>query len=222
MQEAGFRSLTMILLPKESALQATGHEQSPNLITTASEVQDLVTQNQSSRPKPDSPAEMVSSRPTAPSQAARRPKYRTTHQESRTYNFGLAMLQLVEAEQESILTNGSGNQGRLPKRRTRYDLRIVQWLLSRGFSWQSFGVYGNWQHSFRTFRYIARNARVVKLCRRGDVPSVQKMFEQKMASPYDRVVRILENGRVEEWSLLHVSRAKRLNTITATDELSCL
>ena len=110
------------------------------------------------------------------------------------------MLRLVTTEQESILREESGDERRISARRTRYDLRIAQWLLSRGFSWQSFGIYGSWQHSFRTFRYIPKSSLIVDLCIEGDLANVQKVFEKRLASPFDRVAY-----QDEDWSLLHVS-----------------
>lgn len=162
------------------------------------------------------PAELMPFSPTASPQAPCRPKHRTTQQE-RAYNFGLAMLRLVTTEQESVLTDESGNERRTASRRNRYDLRIAQWLLSRGFIWQSFGMYGSWQYSFRTFRYISESALIVDYCTDGDLTNVQKMFDKGLASPFDRVMYEYEivhrnsNGiirveyKCEDWSLLHVS-----------------
>ncbi len=98
------------------------------------------------------------------------------------------MLRLFTTEYESVLTDGTGNERRIPSRRTRYDFRIAQWLLSRGFTWQSFGMYGSWQYSFRTFRYIPHDALVVEYCIDGDLTNVQKMFDEGLASPFDRVM----------------------------------
>lgn len=194
MQEAGFRSLSLSLRPKGLALQATGNEQPHEMSTTASTKEDLVI-------VPKSPVELVCFNPTASPQAPRRPKHRTTQQDkAKAYNFGLAMLRFVTTEQESILVEESGTERKIPTRRTRYDLRIAQWLLSRGFSWQSFGMYGSWQHSFRTFRYIPLDALIVHFCIEGDLANVQRMFEKGLASPFDRVS--YEN---EDYSLLHVS-----------------
>lgn len=215
MQEAGFESLSLSLRPKDSALQATSNEQSLDMSTTASANEDLVIETRPSEPIPNSSVEMVSFDPTASPQVPRRPRHRTTRQEmGGFYNFGLAMLRFVTMEQESILIEESGIERRVPTRRTRYDLRIAQWLLSCGFSWQSFGTYGSWQYSFRTFRYIPEDALVVDFCIEGDLANVQRMFDKGLASPFDRVMLKYEfrsNGGVvyldEDWSLLHVSRA---------------
>lgn len=122
------------------------------------------------------------------------------------------MLRFVSTEQESILIDESGNERRIPARRTRYDVRIAQWLFSRGFSWQSSGTYGSWQRSFRTFRYVPEDALIVDLCKEGDLANVQKMFEKGLASPFDRVA--FKGG---DFSLLHVSNPVILYIIT--DEL---
>ena len=110
------------------------------------------------------------------------------------------MLRLVSTEQESIFLEESGNERRIPARRIRYDFRIAQWLLSRGFSWQSSGTYGSWKHNFRTFHYVPQDSLIVDFCKEGDVANVQKMFEKGLASPFDRVCY-----ESEDWSLLHVS-----------------
>ena len=163
-----------------------------------------------------SPDELEPLNPTALPQAPRRPKHRTTQQE-RVYKFGHTVLRLVTTDQESVITDESGVERSIPTHRTRYDFRIAQWLLSRGFSWQSFGKYGNWQHSFRTFRYISEDALIVDFCREGDIANVQKMFAKGLASPFDRVMyrynREYRNyfniekveSVCEDWSLLHVS-----------------
>ena len=114
------------------------------------------------------------------------------------------MLRLVSTEPESILLEESGDERRIPARRTRYDIRIAQWLLSRGFSWQSSRMYGSWKHSLRTFRYISYDSMIVDFCCDGDVTNVQRMFEKGLASPFDRVCYEDETGS-QDWSLLHVS-----------------
>lgn len=202
MQEAGFKSLSLSLRLKDPALQATGIEQSLDMTTTASANEDVVIETRPLQPIPESLVELVSFSPTASPQAPRRPKHRTKQQE-RTYNFGLAMLRLVATEQESTFVEESGNERKIPSRRIRYDLRLAQWLLSRGFSWQSFGNYGSWQYSFRTFRYIPEDSLIVDFCVEGDLANVQRMFDKGMASPFDRV----EDDDLGDWSLLHVSFA---------------
>ena len=202
MQEAGFKSLSLSLRPKEPALQAASNDQSLDSSTIASASEDLVVSKGVIQPIPHSSVELGSFNMASSSQASRRPKHRTAQQEERAYNLGLAMLHFVTTEQESIILEESGDERRIPARRTRYDLRIAQWLLSRGFSWQSSGTYGSWQRSFRTFRYVPRDALIVDFCKEGDLANVQRMFEKGLASPFDRVA--LEN---EDWSLLHVSHA---------------
>ena len=122
----------------------------------------------------------------------------------KAYKFGLAMLRLVSTEQESILLDESGNERRIPARRTRYDIRIAQWLLSRGFSWQFSRMYGSWKQSLRTFRYVPDGSMIVDFCCDGDVANVQRMFEKGLASPFDRV-HYEDECTSEDWSLLHVS-----------------
>ena len=136
-------------------------------------------------------------------------------QRDRAYNFGVAMLRLITVEQESIHKEDSGDERKIPARRIRYDLCIAKWLFSRGFSWEFFGIYGNWQYSFRTFRSIPKNALIVDFCKEGDLINAQRMFEKGPASPFDRVKyeceeRLLDGGTYryeEEWSLLHVGCA---------------
>ena len=195
MQEAGFRSLSMTLRPKFSALPSTSNGQSLGFLTmdSANEYLDTGVLH----PTEKSPDGQLSP------QVARRPKYRTTQQGmERVYNLGIALLRFATVEQESILAEASGNERRTPSRRTRYDLRIAQWLLSRGFSWQSCGMYGSWQYSFRTFRYIPEDSLIVGFCREGDIANVQRMFDKGLASPFDRV---WYDDEEEDWSLLHVS-----------------
>ena len=153
------------------------------------------------QPIPESVVETVALNPKASPQAPRQLRRSTTKQEGGAYNFGLAMLRFVTTEQESVLVEDSGTERRIPVRQTRYNLRIAQWLLSRSFSWQSFGICNSWQYNFRTFRYIPKDALIVDFCREGDVENVQRMFDKGLASPFDRVID--ENG--DEWSLLHVS-----------------
>ena len=135
-----------------------------------------------------------------------RPHRRMIKQEQRTYNLGLAILRLVATELETSTVEESGNKRRISAQRTRCDLRMAQWLVSRGFSWQTFNVYGSWHYSFRTFRYIPEDALIVDFCIEGDVANVQRMFEKGLASPLDRVRRTKQG----DWSLLHVSCASIL------------
>lgn len=200
-QEAGFKSLSLSLRPKGPALQAIGIGQSLISKSTTSESEDLVVETPLLQSIPNSRGEIVSFDPMASPQATCQQKHRTTQQEKGAYNLGFAILRLITMEQESILIKGSGKERRISAQRTRCDLRIAQWLWSRGFSWQSFGVYGSWQHSFRTFRYIPANALIVEFCCEGDLANVQRMFDKGLASPFDRVA-----FRDEDWSLLHVSR----------------
>lgn len=200
MQEAGFKSLSLSLRLEGRALQAASNGQSLDSSNIASANEDLVIGTRVPQPIPDSPAELVSFNLTASPQAPHRPKHRTAHQKVRACNLGLAMLRLITTDQESILIEESGNERRIPTRRTRYDLRIAQWLLSRGFSWQFFGTYGSWQHNFRTFQYVPEDSLIVDFCIEGDLANVQKMFEKGLASPFDRVAY-----EDEDWSLLHVS-----------------
>ena len=192
---AGFKDLSLrsrdpILYKKYSPVTSN---------TTA--VSDLLAiENRPPSPVTSPSIELVSFDPTSSSQAARRPKHRTTQQTKRAYSFGLAMLRLVSTEHESILLEESGNERRLPARRTLYDIRMAQWLLSRGLSWKFSCIYGNWKQSLRTFRYISDGSMIVHFCRNGDVASVQRMFENGLASPFDRV-----RYKDEDWSLLHVS-----------------
>ena len=104
----------------------------------------------------------------------------------------------------SIFLEESSNERRITAKRTRYDVRIAQWLLNRGLSWQSSGIFGSWQRSFRTFRYVPWDSMIVDFCRDGDVANVQRMFGKGLASPFDRVHYEYEEGS-EDWSLLHVS-----------------
>lgn len=198
-QEAGFRSLSMSLRPKVSAIQFRSNGQSLNSSTTASGNEYLDTGVL--HPTENLADGMDPLSLTAPPQATRRLKYHTTQQGmARAYNLGIALLRFATVEEESILAEESGSQRRTPSRRTRYDLRIAQWLLSRGFSWQSCGMYGSWQYSFRTFRYVHKNSLIVELCRKGDTKNVQRMFDKGLASPFDRVA-----FGDQDWSLLHVS-----------------
>ena len=86
------------------------------------------------------------------------------------------------------------------EQRVVFDLGLAKWLLRRGFRVECTGLYGDWQRSFRTFRYIPRNALIVEFCQTGDILNVQKMFAKRLASPHDRVA--FED---DDWSLLHVS-----------------
>ena len=205
-----------IIRPKDPALQAISNRQYFGIPTIASADEDQVVETPSLQSTPKPPEELEPLIPAALPQAPRRPKHRTT-QQKRVYESGLAVLRFVTTEQESVITDESGIERSIPAHRTRYDLRIAQWLLYRGFSWQSFGMYGNWQYSFRTFRYISEDTLIVDFCREGDIANVQKMFDKGLASPFDRVmyrykreVRDSLNGDTvesvcEDWSLLHVS-----------------
>ena len=124
--------------------------------------------------------------------------------QEKTYDFGLGRIRLITTEQDSNLADESGNEPRVPTRRNRYDLRLARWLLLRGFSWHSVGIYSDWQYTFRTFRLIPEDSLIVDFCIQGDLVNVQKMFEQRLASAFDRVHYVYEDGREDEWSLLHV------------------
>ena len=199
-QEAGFKTLSLSL--RSHPVLYNTHSPVTSNTTTANDF--LAFQTGPPTPLPSSSVELVSFNPTSSSQATRRPKHRTTQQTERTYNFGLAMLRLVSTKHESILLEESSNERRIPARQTRYDVRIAQWLLSRGFSWQYSRIYGGWKQSLRTFRYISDDSMIVHFCCDGDVANVQRMFEKGLASPFDRVY--YEDEWVsEDWSLLHVS-----------------
>ena len=193
----------MSLRPKDPALQATRHEQTPCLSTTAAtnEMVDIGTKEL--QVVPTLSGEIVSVDPKASPPTIPRPRLSTTRQEARAYNFGLAMLRLISTEQESVLSNETEVERRIPARQSRYEFRLAQWLLSRGFSWQSLSRYGNWQYSFRTFRYIPKDSMIVQLCKEGDLANVQRMFDKGLASPFDRV----DIEDLGDWSLLHVSHA---------------
>ncbi|KAF6231114.1 hypothetical protein HO173_010614 [Letharia columbiana] len=202
MQEAGFKSLSLSLRPEDHPLQTTDIEHSFNTTTTASADEDLVIETRPLQPTPESLVELVSFSPTASPPAPRRPKHRTKNQE-RAYNFGLAMLRLVATDQESIFFEESGKERRIFSRTIRYDLRLAQWLSSRGLSWYPFGIYGNWKENLRTFRYVPQDSLIVDFCVEGDLANVQRMFDKRMASPFDRVDR----GFRGDWSLLHFAIA---------------
>ncbi|KAM0798555.1 hypothetical protein BDR22DRAFT_891172 [Usnea florida] len=199
-QEAGFKTLNLSLSSREPILYSTH----PVALNTNAANDLLAIQTRPPSPLPSSSVELVSSNPTSSSQAARRPKHRTTQQTERAYNFGLAMLRIVSTEGESIFLEESSNERRIPARQTRYDVRIAQWLLKRGLSWQSSGTYGSWQRSFRTFQYVPGDSMIVDFCRDGDIANVQRMFEKGLASPFDRVHYEHEEGS-QDWSLLHFS-----------------
>lgn len=200
MQEADFKSLSLSLRPENPALQATNHGQYLGVSSSASANEGLAIETQLLKPILNSPVDMVSFNPTASPQAPRRPKQRMT-QQGRAYNFGVAMLRLVTTEQESILVQESKNKQRISAKRIRYDVRIAPWLLSRGFLWESFGMYGrSWQHNFRTFRYVPWDSLIIDFCKEGDIANVQRMFDKGLASPFDRVA--FED---DDWSLLHFS-----------------
>ncbi|KAL9064334.1 MAG: hypothetical protein Q9161_008934 [Pseudevernia consocians] len=203
--------------PKDPALQAISNRQYFGIPTIPSADEDQVEETPSLQSTPKPPEELEPLIPAALPQAPRRPKHRTT-QQKRVYESGLAVLRFVTTKQESVITDESGIERSIPAHRTRYDFRIARWLLSRGFSWQSLGMYGNWQQSFRTFRYISEDALIVDFCREGDIANVQKMFDKGLASPFDRVMYDYktecrhdfndEMGSVcEDWSLLHFSIA---------------
>lgn len=204
MQEAGFKSLSLSLRPENPALQATNHGQYLDVSLSTSADEGLASETRLLKPVLTSPVDMMSFNPTATPQTPRRPKQHTM-QQGRAYNFGVAMLRIVTTKQESVLVEESGNERRTSARRIRYDIRIAQWLLSRGFLWESFGIYGrSWQHNFRTFRYIPSDSLIIDFCKDGDVANVQRMFDKGLASPFDRVA--FED---EDWSLLHFSVSNR-------------
>lgn len=196
MQEASFRSLSVSLRPG-SALQASSNTQIFDTLTAAASDQGSFDKTQT--PQPISKSRVgfdpkPSPQATRPSRRGRAKRY------ERAYNFGLAVLRFVTTEQESVLVEESGSERRVLAWQTRYDLRLAQWLLSHGFSWQTYGIYGSWQYSFRAFRYVPSDALIVDFCVDGDVANVQRMFEKGLASPFDRV-----RYQREDWSLLHVS-----------------
>ena len=118
-------------------------------------------------------------------------------------NFGLAVLNYRITDLENSCFDDTVSDEKVFKRneqRIDFHLRWAQWLLRRGHRLQCTGIYGDWQYSFRTFRYIPKDALIVDFCMAGDVLNVQKLFAKRLASPHDRVE--LED---EDWSLLHVS-----------------
>ena len=187
---------------------------------TAPTNENPVIVTQGMQPTLRSPVESVLLEPKPPLQALRPSQRSRTRQEERAYNFGFATLKFVGTEKESVVVEDSGNNRSIKARRTRYELRLAQWLLTRGFSWQTFGIYDSWQYTFRTFRYIPEDALIVSFCIEGDVANVQRMFEKGLASPFDRV-----RYEDEDWSLLHVSSAPPLTqcpSLTKRDDTSSL
>ena len=200
MQAAGFRSLTVSVRPEGSAAQATSSAKYLDMLSAAHSNERSVDEIQKPKLTSESPLETVAFDLKAPLEARRSSQRRRTKQVERAYNLGLAIIRCVTAEQDSVLVEDSGNKESITARRTRYDLCLAQWLLTRGFSWQTSGIYGSWQYSFRTFRYIPEDALIVDFCIEGDVANVQRMFDKGLASPFDRV-----RYEDEDWSLLHVS-----------------
>lgn len=205
MQEASFRSLSVGLTPKGSAVQASSNTQDFDTRTAAASDEGSFDKTQAPQSISRSRVGMVTFDPKPSPQDARPSRRSRAKQHERAYNFGLAVLRFVTTEQESVLVEESGTERRVPAQQTRYDLRLAQWLLSHGFSWQISGIYGSWQYNFRTFRYIPSDALIVGFCVGGDVANVQRMFEKGLASPFDRV-----RHQSEEWSLLHVSSSSLL------------
>ena len=193
----------MSLRSKDSALQATTHAQTLYMSDTAAAKERLDIETEELQVVPTSSGEMISVDLKASPPTIRKPRLSTTRQEARAYNFGLAMLRFISTEQQSVLSDETGVKRRIPARQSRYDFRLAQWLLSRGFSWQSFGIYGSWQYNFRTFRYIPEDSLIVHSCGKGDLANVQRLFDKGLASPFDRV----DMEDLGDWSLLHVSHA---------------
>ena len=214
MQEAGFGSLSLTLRPKGSAAQATGTTRPLDMPTAAPSNEGPLNETQKLQLTRGSPLETVAFDLHAPPQAPRPAQRRRTKQKEKAYNLGFAVVRYVTAEQDSVLVEGSGKERSITARRTHYDLRLAQWLLTRGLSWQTSGIYGSWQYSFRTFRYIPEDALIVDLCIEGDVANVQRMFDKGLASPFDRV----RFGH-EDWSLLHVSVASLLRRVFLTNAI---
>ena len=220
MQEAGFRSLTVSLRPQGSAAQATSSTRFFDMPIADPSNEGPLNEIKKLQLIPASPLETVTFDLEAPPEALRPSQRRRIKQVERAYNLGLAVVRYVTAEQESVLVEYSGNTRSIKARRTRYDLRLAQWLLTRGLSWQTSGIYGSWQYSFRTFRYIPKDALIVDFCIEGDVANVQKMFDKGLASPFDRV-----RYGDEDWSLLHVSSVSLLtkcSSLTKHDDTSSL
>ena len=216
MQEAGFRSLTVSLRLKGSAALATSSARSLEMVTAVPSNEEPVNGIQKLQLTLESPVEAGAFEPEAPRPSRRR----RTKQVEKAYDLGLAVVRFVTAEQESVLVEGTGKDRSITARRTRYDLRLAQWLLPHGFSWQTSSIYGSWQYSFRTFRYIPLDAQILEFCIKGDVVNVQRMFDKGLASPFDRV-RYID----ADWSLLHVSRVSLLTqcpSLTKHDDISSL
>ena len=221
MQEAGFRSPRVSLRPKGSAAQATSSARFLEMVTAAPLNEISVNEIQKLQLTPKSSVEAGVCDLEAPPEAPRPSRRRKTKQMERAYDLGLAVVRYVTAEQESVSVEETGKERSITARRTRYDLRLAQWLLTHGFSWQSSSIYGSWQYSFRTFRYIPLDALIVDFCVEGDVANVQRMFDKGLASPFDRV-RYNED---EDWSLLHVSSVVLLThfpSLTKHDDTSSL
>ena len=220
MQEAGFRSLTVSLRPKGSETQTTSSATFLEMATAAPFNEGSVNEVHKLQLTSEAQDEAWVSHLKAPPEAPRPSQRRRTKQVGRAYDLGLAVLRYVAAEQESVLVEDSGKERSITTRRTRYDLRLAQWLLTRGLSWQTAGIYGSWQHSFRMFRYIPEDALIVDFCIEGDVANVHRMFEKGLASPFDRV-----RYEDEDWSLLHVSSVrllKQCSSLTKDDDTSSL
>ena len=210
----------MRLRPRDLTPQDRGNAQFLDTSAPDSLESLSVAKAQEIQPIPNSPIKMISSDPSFASPALRQPRHSTIRQEKRAFNFGFAVVKFMTTEQNSILYEESGNNRGLLARRNQYDLRMAQWLSSRGFSWQSLGISSSWQYNLRTFRYIPENALIVDFCVDGDVTNVQRMFDKGLASPFDRV-----RFEDQDWSLLHVSSASLLrqcSSLTRYDDTSSL
>ncbi|PYI09345.1 ankyrin [Aspergillus sclerotiicarbonarius CBS 121057] len=67
----------------------------------------------------------------------------------------------------------------------RITLKFAEWLAPYRIELQTYRQFDHWTYQLRTWRTINQYSLIFDFCRDGDVKNVQRLFSQRLASPFD-------------------------------------
>jgi hypothetical protein len=59
---------------------------------------------------------------------------------------------------------------------TRITVQLPTWLLPRRYQFRMTRIYTGWEYSIRSIPILPSHSPIFKLCRKGDIPAVQRLF----------------------------------------------
>lgn len=82
-------------------------------------------------------------------------------------------------------TNETGIDTRIHTKRIVLDVQLVEWLFSYQIQLQAIRQMGHWSYTLYPLHKISRDSLIFELCREGDLANVLRLFDKKLASPFD-------------------------------------